>query len=72
MGDAHGAFYPGHNKWDYDHSINELQPDVIADNFAPLAEFMKDNLQYFKLENGIYVRSDSILVDADGLSKEYR
>ena len=72
MGDAHGEFYPGHNKWDYEYSINELQPDVIADNFAPLPDFMQDNQQYTKLKNGIYVRYNSILVDANGLSKEYR
>lgn len=69
---GHGEFYPGHNKWDYDYSIGELQPDLIADNFAPLAAFMYGNGQYTKLDNGFYVRNDSILVDANGLSKEYR
>ena len=29
----HGAFFPGHNKWDYDYSIGELQPDVIFQTF---------------------------------------
>jgi len=69
---GHGEFYPGHNKWDYDYSIGQLQPDLIADNFAPLAEFMQGNKQYIKLKNGIYIRKDSTLVDANGLSKEYR
>ena len=69
---GHGEFYPGHNKWDYDYSINQLQPDLIADNFAPLADFMRGNQQYIKLENGIYIRNNSTLVDANGLSKEYR
>ncbi len=72
MGDAHGEFYPGHNKWDYDYSIGELQPDLIADNFSPLAAFMQGNTQYTKLKNGIYIRNDSALLDANGLSKEYR
>ena len=71
-GPGHGEFYPGHNKWDYDYSIVELQPDVIVDNFAPLASFMQGNEQYKKLRNGIYVRNDSVLIDAKGLSKEYR
>jgi arabinofuranosyltransferase len=71
-GQGHGEFYPGHNKWDYDYSINQLRPDLIADNFAPLAEFMQGNKQYTKLENGIYIRNDSTLVDISGLSKEYR
>jgi len=69
---GHGEFYPGHNKWDYDYSIGELQPDLIADNFAPLAEFMRGNQQYTKLPNGIYIRNNSTLVNANGLSKEYR
>ena len=25
-----GAFYPGHNKWDYSYSIGELQPDLVT------------------------------------------
>jgi hypothetical protein len=29
----HGAFFPGHNKWDYNYSIAELQPDVIFQTF---------------------------------------
>jgi hypothetical protein len=29
----HGAFFPGHNKWDYNYSIGELQPDVIFQIF---------------------------------------
>jgi arabinofuranosyltransferase len=69
---GHGEFYPGHNKWDYDYSIDELQPDVIADNFSPLAEFMQGNDQYKKLKNGLYIRNDSRLADTNGLSKEYR
>jgi len=71
-GTGHGEFYPGHNKWDYGYSIGELQPDLIADNFAPLAAFMQGNEQYTKLKNGIYIRNDSSLIDTNGLSKEYR
>ena len=69
---GHGEFYPGHNKWDYDYSISQLQPDLVSDNFAPLAAFMQGNQQYTKLINGIYIRNDSLFVDANGLSKEYR
>ena len=67
-GPAHGEFYPGHNKWDYAYSIGELQPDLIADNFVALAAFMRSNEQYYKLDNGIYIRKDSRLVYPDGLS----
>ena len=29
----HGDFFPGHNKWDYNYRIGELQPDVIFQTF---------------------------------------
>ena len=71
-GPGHGEFYPGHNKWNYEYSITQLQPDLIADNFAPLAEFMRGNKQYVKLPNDIYIRSDSALINTTGIAKEYR
>jgi len=71
-GPGHGEFYPGHNKWNYEHGITQLQPDLIADNFAPLAEFMRGNLQYTKLENEIYIRVDSPFINIEGISREYR
>jgi arabinofuranosyltransferase len=69
---GHGEFYPGHNKWNYEHSITQLQPDLIADNFAPLAEFMHGNNQYTKLNNGIYIRNDSRSINRDLIGNEYR
>jgi hypothetical protein len=70
---GHGEFYPGHNKWNYEYSINQLRPDVIADNFAPLSEFMRNNSEYQFLFSDIYVRVDSQLVNVEGLSsKDYR
>lgn len=70
---GHGEFYPGHNKWNYEYSITQLRPDVIADNFAPLAAFMRDNAEYQFLYSDIYVRVDSLLVNVEGLSsKDYR
>ena len=30
--------YPGHNKWDYDYSILELQPDVVIDLWSATAD----------------------------------
>ena len=69
---GHGEFYPGHNKWDYEYSITQLQPDLIADNFAPLADFMRGNKLYTELGNGIYIRMDSTLISANEIDKEYR
>ena len=30
----HGVFYPGHNKWDYAHSVGKGQPDVVFQTFT--------------------------------------
>ncbi len=71
--EGHGEFYPGHNKWNYEYSISQLQPDVIADNFAPLSSFMRGNEQYKLLDSDIYIRIDSTVIDIEGLSsKNYR
>ena len=71
-GPVTGPFYPGHDKWNYQYSIAQLRPDVIADNWIKLAAFMKTQPEYRKLPNGIYVRMDTTLVDMANLSKEYR
>jgi arabinofuranosyltransferase len=71
-GPVSGPFYPGHDKWNYEYSIQQLQPDLIADNWIKLAAFMKGQAEYRRLDNGIYVRKDSVLVDAQSLSQEYR
>ncbi len=67
-----GNFYPGHDKWNYEYSILQLKPDLIADNWDKLADFMRGRDEYQKLENGIYVRRDSTRVDFSGISREYR
>jgi hypothetical protein len=63
---------PGHNKWNYEYSILELRPDVIADNFMKLWGFMEDQPEYVPPPSGVYVRSDSSLVHVKGLSADYR
>lgn len=72
---AHGlrstSFYPGHDKWNYEHSIARLQPDLIADNWIRLAEYMKRRQDYRKLPNGMYLRVDSKLVDENGLLRAF-
>ena len=71
-GPGHGEFYPGHNKWNYEYSIGVLQPDLIADNFAPLGDYISGNENYQQLDNEIYVRIDSSLINIEGLSVEYK
>ncbi|HEY6072535.1 MAG TPA: hypothetical protein VIV15_03870, partial [Anaerolineales bacterium] len=65
------AFAPGHNKWNYEYSILQLKPDVVADNFNKLRGFMEDQSQYLLLPNGIYARKDSSFVDFSGLGSDY-
>jgi hypothetical protein len=71
-GEGHGEFYPGHNKWNYEYSIAQLRPDLIADNFDPLAEYMRGEPDYQKLDNGIYIRVDSTNINVEGIREEYR
>lgn len=61
------AFYPGHDKWDYEYSIGQLQPDLIADNWIRLADYMSSQTEYRKLDNGMYMRVGTTLVDPAGL-----
>jgi hypothetical protein len=65
------SFAPGHNKWNYEYSILQFQPDVIADNFNRFAGFISGVSAYQRLPSGIYVRSDTTLVDVAGLSADY-
>jgi hypothetical protein len=71
-GPVTGPFYPGHDKWNYDYSIRQLQPDLIADNWIRLAAYMKGETEYRRLGNGIYIRVDSTRINVTGLSQEFR
>ncbi len=66
-GPVTGPFYPGHDKWNYEYSILQLKPDLIADNWVKLGDFMRQAPEYQQLDNGMYVRKDSSLVDVQGL-----
>lgn len=71
-GPVTGPFYPGHDKWNYDYSIMQLKPDLIADNWVKLGDYMRDKTDYLQLDNGMYVRKDSTLIDVNGLVKASR
>jgi len=64
------SFRPGHNKWNYEYSIVTLKPDLIADEWGQLNEFLIDNPEYYRLENGIWVRSDSEHLNFQGLAQD--
>jgi len=69
-GPVTGPFYPGHDKWNYDYSIRELKPDLIADNWIKLGDYMKGFSDYVQLENGMYVRKDTTLVNVNRLLQQ--
>jgi hypothetical protein len=48
-----------------------LRPDLVADNWIRLGDFMRSDPDYQQLENGMYVRIGSTLVDVQGLSAAY-
>jgi hypothetical protein len=57
-----GSFIPGHNKWDYDYSIGELQPDLIQRTWIatkPDLEKLYGEWGYRKLKNGMIVKKSS-------------
>jgi arabinofuranosyltransferase len=56
------SFYPGHDKWNYEYSIGQLTPDLIADNWIHLADYIGRQSAYRKLSNGMYVRTGTTLV----------
>jgi len=69
-GPVTGPFYPGHDKWNYEYSILELRPDLVADNWIKLPAFMKEQQGYVRLDNGMYLRRDSTLVNVPGLLRQ--
>ena len=61
---ANARFWPGHNKWDYDYSIRRLRPDIVVDEFLETRAYMRRlATRYDRLENGMYVATDTPLVD---------
>ena len=58
------VFRPGHNKWDYQHSIVELQPDIVAQIWGSSQEmdpyFRAGGYEYFEIDGfPLYIRVDS-------------
>lgn len=59
------TFRPGLNKWDYDYTVGQLRPDVVADFSIGGAELLGKlaGWGYVREPNGLFVRSDSQRVD---------
>lgn len=60
-----GAFYPGHNKWDYRYSIGRKRPDLIVQLHDPTEADIRyiASLGYEPVGGGMYVRRDGRAVD---------
>jgi hypothetical protein len=50
---------PGHNKWNYEHSIGVLKPDIIVEMWKPRKEDIEylTKLGYSGKPNGMYFRA---------------
>ncbi len=64
LSNVEDTFRPGHNKWDYQHSIVEMQPDIVAQiwgssrEMAPYLE--AGGFEHFEVEGFVlYIRTDS-------------
>ena len=56
---SRGVFIPGHNKWDYEHSIGKLNPDVIVQ----ISRATKEELRYLKRLGYIKVKNNLVTAD---------
>jgi hypothetical protein len=61
------VFRPGHNKWDYEYSINQLMPDIVAQIWGSSREMAPyldaGGYEYFNVDGfELYIRTDSVHV----------
>jgi hypothetical protein len=57
-------FRPGHNKWNYDYSISQLRPDIVAQIWGSTREaapyLEKGGYEYYEVDGfPLYIRTDS-------------
>ena len=66
------AFRPGHNKWDYGHSIGALRPPIAARLWFPTAADVcaMDGWGYDEIAPGAYVHRDASGIDRESLRAE--
>jgi hypothetical protein len=67
-------FWPGHTKWDYEHSIGRLRPDVIVQLWTTTPQELAAirRVGYDQLASEIFVRTDSLAVDRRALQEAIR
>lgn len=66
-------FVPGHDRWDYDHSIGSLRPDVVVQLWHAEEEDLSNMIDwgYQQLPNGVWVRLDSACVDRSAMARPW-
>lgn len=67
-------FQPGHSKWNYEHSLGRLRPDVVAELWFPTdAELCAvSRWGYRQVAPGFYVRRGAPGVELDALAGDIR
>ncbi len=65
------GFEPGHDKWDYAHSIGDLRPDLVAQLWHASEDDMRriEGWGYVRLAPWVFVRADSTRVDRAGVKR---
>lgn len=69
---AKRSFIPGHNKWDYEYALGTMRPDVIADEWPALWEYILTHPGQYThlLPGGIFVLSGSAKVSPHILGQD--
>jgi hypothetical protein len=66
-------FFPGHNKWNFAHSIGRLQPDLVVQyEESPANNRDMDRWGYDRLPNGMWIRRDTTRVDRERIGLDWR
>jgi hypothetical protein len=76
LNNVEDLFRPGHNKWDYQHSIVDLQPDIVAQVWGSSVEMdpflIEGGYEYFEVDGfPIYIRIDSPFILWDELETNH-
>ena len=63
--DAHIAFSPGHDKWDYEYSIGRLRPDVVAQVWHASQSDLRaiERWHYTSAAPWVFIRADTAKVN---------
>jgi hypothetical protein len=64
-------FVPGHDKWDYDYSIGQLRPDVVAQLWHASQVDLRaiESWGYIRLAPWVFARADSTKIDRAALQE---